>query len=116
MLRRSNPPIPLGPTTAHLAASTFMLYTLTFRVFLLSVTTSASTALSRLSRPSRKYCQRQTCTRAVFDGTSGISSLLSACATMLSACCLVIFAERGAKSGGHEREDSHGILEMDKRG
>ena len=41
MLRRSNPPSPLGPTTAHLAASTFMLYTLTFRVFLLSVATSA---------------------------------------------------------------------------
>lgn len=56
-----------------------MLYTLTFRVFLLAVSTSVRTmALEAL----KKYSQRQMCTRGVFDGTAGISSMLSACARM----------------------------------
>ena len=71
MLRRSNPPGPLGPTTAHLAASTFMLYALTFRVFLLSVSTSAwIMALEAF----KKLWHPQTRTRAVLDGAPGISS------------------------------------------
>ena len=71
MLRRSNPPSPLGPTTAHLAASTFMLYTLTFRVLLLSVSTSA-----RIMAPYafKKFYDLQTRTPGVVDGASGISS------------------------------------------
>ena len=79
MLRRSNPPGPLGPTTAHLAASTFMLYTLTFRMFLLSVTTSAWIMAPYAFK---KYCQHPACTRCMFDGAPGLSSLLSACARM----------------------------------
>ena len=75
MLRRSNPPSPLGPTTAHLAASTCMLYTLTFRVFLLSVTTSARSCAQYVFK---KSCQHQTCTRCMLDGAPGISSMLSA--------------------------------------
>ena len=68
MLRRSNPPIPLGPTTAHLAASTFMLYALTFRVFLLSVSTSA-----RIMAPYafKKFYDLQMCTEHEGSAAAG---------------------------------------------
>ena len=69
MLRRSNPPSPLGPTTAHLAASTFMLYTLTFRVFLLSVATSVTMMAFEAFK---KIWHSQTCSRGMVDGAPGI--------------------------------------------
>ena len=56
-----------------------MLYTLTFRVFLLSVSTSA-----RIMAPYafKKFYDLQTRTPGVVDGASGISSMFSACALM----------------------------------
>ena len=56
-----------------------MLYTLTFRVFLLSVTTSASiTALEAF----KKIYTLQTCTRGVMDGAPGIFGFFSCFASM----------------------------------
>ena len=56
-----------------------MLYTLTFRVFLLSVATSARImALYAFKKNWHVY----TCTRGVVDGAPGISSLLCASAPM----------------------------------
>ena len=79
MLRRSNPPGPLGPTAAHLLASIFMLYTLTFRVFLLAVATSATiTALEAFN----KFYTRQMCTRCALQPAPGMPSMLCACARM----------------------------------
>ena len=95
MLRRLNPPSPLGPTTPHLAASTFMLYTLTFRVFLLSVTTSASiTALEAFKKilPASDLHPRR-----VRRHLRHLKLALRL-RHYVVACCLVIFAERGAES------------------
>ena len=58
-----------------------MLYALTFRVFLLAVATSARImALYAFN----KIWHLETRTRGVMDGVPGISSMLSASATMLS--------------------------------
>ena len=79
MLRRSNPPGPLGPTAAHLLASIFMLYTLTFRVFLLAVATSATiTALEAFN----KFYNEQTSTPGPSQPAPGMFSMLCACARM----------------------------------
>ena len=98
MLRRSNPPGPLGPTAAHLPASIFMLYTLTFRVFLLAVATSATfTALEAF----KKFYTRQTCTRCAFDCTPGSFGLRSASATMLVPHVPGYLRDAGPGSAGH---------------
>ena len=106
MLRRSNPPAPLGPTAAHLPASTFMLYTLTFRVFLLAVATSvtimAPYAFKKIWKP-------QTRTRGPVLRAPGMSSLFYAsCRTPLPAVHM-IFTDRGAKSAGQGEGGSHRI-------
>ena len=79
MLRRSNPPAPLGPTAAHLPVSIFMLNTLTFRVFLLAVATSASTTALEAFK---KIYTRQKCTRCALQPAPGMPSMLCACARM----------------------------------
>ena len=106
MLRRSNPPIPLGPTTAHLAASTFMLYALTFRVFLLSVATSAT---SMALEAFRKIWHLLTRTPGMVDCAPGISSLLYAVCRMQLLIVTMIFGERGPKSAGHREGGLHSI-------
>ena len=52
-----------------------MLYTLTFRVFLPSV---ATTATIMAPYALKKFYALQTCTPGMVDGVSGISSMLSA--------------------------------------
>ena len=81
MLRRSNPPAPLGPTAAHIPAPISMLYTLTFRVFLLAVATRATiTGLEAF----KKIYIVQTCTPGPLQPAPGTSSLLRASAPRLS--------------------------------
>ena len=80
MLRRSNPPGPLGPTAAHLPASTCMLDTLTLRVFLLSVATIAwIMALDTF----KKIYNRQPRMSSLVHCTPGMSSLFCAFARMV---------------------------------
>ena len=80
MLRRSNPPGPLGPTAAHLSASTFMLHTLTSRGVLLSVATSVGIlALYAF----KKMYHLKTRTRGPVKRAPGMSSLFCASARML---------------------------------
>ena len=79
MLRRSNSPGPLGPIAAHLPASTFMLNTLTFRVFLLAVATSATTTALEAFK---KIYNMQTCTPGPLQPAPGMPSMLCACARM----------------------------------
>ena len=95
MLRCSNAPSPLGPTAAHLAASTCMLYTLTFRVFLFSV---ATRAWIMAPYTFKKIYHVQTCTPSMVDGAPGISSVFSASARMqlLAASGYLRDAERKA--------------------
>ena len=113
MLRRSNPPGPLGPTTAHLPASTCMHDTLTFRVFLLSVATSAWVmALEAF----KKIQHRQTCTPGVFDCAPGISSLFSARAPMLRPLVTGYLWSAERKVLTSMDRDSMGYVDMDKRG
>ena len=106
MLRRSNPPGPLGPTAAHIPASTFMLYTLTFRVFLLSVATSPRImALEAF----KKIQHRQMCTPGVIDCTPGISSLLCACALTIWAAVARYLRSAERNSAGQHEKDSIGL-------
>ena len=81
-----------------------MLYTLTFRVFLLAVSTSVSIMVPYALK---KFYHLQTCTPGVVDGAPGFSSLLCICALVHSAHVVGYLRDRGAKSAGHEREDSH---------
>ena len=106
MLRRSNPPGPLGPTAAHIPASTFMLYTLTFRVFLLSVATSAwIMALDVL----KKIWHMQTCTPSMADGAFGLSSMLCASAPMVRAHVSRCLRSAERNSAGQHEKDSIGL-------
>ena len=80
MLRRSNPPAPLGPTAAYILAPISMLYTLTFRLFLLAVATS--TTITGLEAFKKIYIV-QTCTPGPLQPAPGTSSVLCASAPML---------------------------------
>ena len=86
---------------AHLAASTCMLYTL-----------SRYECLDHCSRGVQLNIatQHQTCTPGMFDGTFGISSMLSACARMRFPAVSGYLRGRGAERCGQEREDSHYIV------
>ena len=82
-----------------------MLDTLTFRVFLLSVATSAWVmALEAF----KKIQHRQMCTPGVFDCTPGMSSLLCACAPMYLAAVAAYLWSAERKVLTREREDSIG--------
>ena len=83
-----------------------MLHTLTFRVFLLSVATSACImALDAF----KKICDLQTCTPAVVDGVSGMTSLFCACARMELPAAARYFRIAEPKSSGQHEKDSHRI-------
>ena len=106
MLRRSNPPAPLGPTAAHLPASIFMLYALTFRVFLLAVATSVTIMAPYAFK---KIWQPQTRTRGPVLRAPGMSSLFyDSCCTQMPPAPM-IFAERGPKSAGQGEGGPHRI-------
>ena len=90
-----------------------MLYTLTFRVFLLSVATSPRImALEAF----KKIQHRQMCTPGVFDCTPGMSSLLCACAPMYLAAVAAYLWSAERKVLTSMDRDSMGYVDMDKRG
>ena len=106
MLRCSYPPGPLGPTAAHIPASISMLYTLTSRVFLLSVATSV---MIMALEAFKKIWHCQKCSRGMVDGAPGIFSLLSASASMRLPHVSGYLRDAGRKSGGQGEGGSHRI-------
>ena len=75
-----------------------MLYTLTFRVFLLSV---ATTATIMAPYAFKKFYALQTCTRGPVPRAPGMSSLFYASRRTQLPAARMIFTERGAESAGH---------------
>ena len=106
MPRRSNPPGPLGPTAAHLSASTFMLHTLTSRGVLLSVATSVGIlALYAF----KKMYHLKTRTRGPVKRAPGMSSLFCASARMLLPAVSPYLRCAERIVAGHERGGLHRI-------
>ena len=90
-----------------------MLYTLTFRVFLLSVTTSARSCAQYVFK---KICDLHTCTPGVVDGTPGRTSLICAGAPMLRPLVTGYLWSAERKVLTSMDGDSMGYVDMDKRG
>ena len=83
-----------------------MLYTLTFRVFLLAVATSATiTALEAFN----KFYHVQTCTPGPLQPAPGMPSMLCACARMYVSHVTGVVAGRGPESAGHSEGGLHRI-------
>ena len=104
MLRRSNPPSPLGPTTAHLAASTFMALHANFPcVFALSLYECHDHGFRGLQEILHASDVHALHVRLL------PRQLWLALRLRPYACPrrLCIFAERGAESAGHGEGGSH---------